>query len=98
MNAAVPVGMFGLGLATGFAIRDELNMPTYMRLKMALVEHSIVTRRKLNPDVLQILDPNQGKVRLLRQQEKTIREHDRMLKETTDASSQKKQALNDEPS
>lgn len=60
MNAVVPVGMFGLGLATGFVIRDELNMPTYMRIKMALVEHSIVTRKKLNGDVLQVLDPNHG--------------------------------------
>lgn len=63
MNAAsakhvIPVGMFGLGLVTGFVLRDELNMPTYMRIKMALVEHSILTRRKLSPDVLQMLDEN----------------------------------------
>jgi len=75
MNAVVPVSMFGLGMATGFALRDELNMPTYMRIKMALVEHSILTRKKLSSDVLQVLDPNQGKVRLLRQQEKTLLEH-----------------------
>ena len=62
MSIAVPVSMFGLGLATGFVLRDELNMPTYMRIKMALVEHSILTRKKLNADVLQVLDPNQGKL------------------------------------
>ena len=62
----VPMGMFGLGLFTGFVLRDELNMPTYMRIKMALVEHSILTRKKLNSDVLSILDPNQGKVRLIK--------------------------------
>ena len=48
----VPVGMFGLGTATGFVLRDELNMPTYMRIKMALVEHSILTRKKLDFDTL----------------------------------------------
>jgi len=54
----VPAGMFTLGMASGFLIRDELNMPTYMRIKMALVEHSILTRKKVNSDVLTILDPN----------------------------------------
>ena len=68
----VPMGMFGLGLITGFVLRDELNMPTFMRIKMALVEHSILTRKKLNSDVLSILDPNQGKVRLIRQHRETL--------------------------
>ena len=68
----MPTGMFGLGLVTGFVLRDELNMPTYMRIKMALVEHSILTRKKLNSDVLSILDPNQGKVRLIRQHKETL--------------------------
>ena len=67
-NLAVPIGMFGLGLASGFVLRDELNMPTYMRIKMALVEHSILTRKKLNFDVLEDLDPNQGKVKLIKMQ------------------------------
>ena len=62
----VPVCMFGLGMTTGFILRDELNMPTYMRIKMALVEHRILTRKKLNTDVLTILDPNQDKVRLMK--------------------------------
>ena len=56
----VPAGMFGLGLVTGFVLRDELNMPTYMRIKMAMVEHAILTRRKVNPDVLSVLDSHQG--------------------------------------
>ena len=54
----VPASMFTLGMASGFLIRDELNMLTYMRIKMALVEHSILTRKKVNSDVLTILDPN----------------------------------------
>ena len=58
----VPSAMFTLGMATGLALRDELNMPTYMRIKMALVEHSILTRRKIDPEVLQGLDPNQGRL------------------------------------
>ena len=64
----VPMGMFGLGMVTGFVLRDEINMPTYMRIKVALVEHSILTRKKINSDVLTMLDPNQGKLRLERQQ------------------------------
>ena len=72
----VPVGMFGLGMVTGFVFRDELNMPTYMRIKVALVEHSIITRKKINSDVLTMLDPNQGKLRLARQQQKVLEEHE----------------------
>ena len=59
-KVAVPVSFFGLGLATGFVLRDELTMPTYMRIKMSLVEHSILTRRKLSSDTMRVLDPNQG--------------------------------------
>ena len=66
----VPLGMFGLGMATGFVFRDELNMPTYMRIKVALVEHSILTRKKINSDVLTMLDPNQGKLQTIQQQQK----------------------------
>lgn len=65
-HTLVPIGMFGIGLATGFVIRDELNMPTYMRIKMALVENSIITRRKVDVDVLTVLDPNQGRLMLQR--------------------------------
>ena len=85
----VPMGMLGLGIATGFVLRDEINMPTYMRIKMALVEHSILTRKKLNSDVLALLDPNHGKLRLMRQQEITMLEREKMLKELKEASSNK---------
>jgi hypothetical protein len=47
---------FGLGVSTAFVIRDELTMPTYMRIKIALVEHSILTRRQLSTDLLTIVD------------------------------------------
>jgi hypothetical protein len=49
---------FGLGVSTAFVLRDELTMPTYMRIKMALVEHSILTRRQLSTDLLTIIDQN----------------------------------------
>ena len=83
----VPVGMFTLGMATGFVLRDELTMPTYIRIKMALVEHAILTRRKLNTDVLGVLDPNQGKVRLIKQQERALKEHSEKLNELRQGSS-----------
>ena len=60
----VPAFMFSLGMATGLVMRDELNMPTYLRIKMALVEHSILCRSKLDPEVLYSLDPNQGRLRI----------------------------------
>lgn len=75
-HTLVPIGMFGIGLATGFVIRDELNMPTYMRIKMALVENSIITRRKVDVDVLTVLDPNQGRLMLQRRTQKTLDEHE----------------------
>ena len=53
--------MFSLGTITGFALRDELTFPSYMRIKTSVVEHSILTRRKLNPDVIAMLDPNTDK-------------------------------------
>jgi hypothetical protein len=40
----IPVFALFLGAATGFVIRDELTMPTYMRLKMATIEHRILAR------------------------------------------------------
>lgn len=49
---------FGIGVSTAFVLRDELTMPTYMRIKMALVEHSILTRRQLSTDLLTIVDQN----------------------------------------
>ena len=49
-----------LGCATSFVFRDEMQMPTYMRIKMSTVEHHILSRRKLNPDLLSIIDPDEG--------------------------------------
>jgi len=45
-----------LGAATGFVVRDELSMPTYMRIKMSTVEYHIMSRKRLSPDLLNIID------------------------------------------
>jgi hypothetical protein len=63
----VPPFCLALGLATGFVIRDEIQMPAYMRIKMSTVEHHILTRRKLNTDLLSIIDQSQGKQQLVEQ-------------------------------
>ena len=54
--------MFSLGTITGFALRDEMTFPSYMRIKTSVVEHSILTRRKLDPDVIALIDPNTDKM------------------------------------
>ena len=38
-----------------------MNMPTYMRIKMSTVEHHIMTRKRLNPDLLTVIDQNEGR-------------------------------------
>jgi hypothetical protein len=52
----LPLGSLILGAVTGFVIRDELSMPTYMRIKMSTVEYHIMTRKRLSPDLLTIID------------------------------------------
>ena len=54
----LPVFMGCTGMVTGFVLRDELTMPTYLRIKMSLVEHAILTRRRVSTDTLSVLDPN----------------------------------------
>jgi hypothetical protein len=49
-----------LGAFTGFLVRDELNMPTYMRIKMATIEHRMLARQTINRELLTLLDPNEG--------------------------------------
>ena len=59
-NALVTIGSLSLGAATGFCLRDELNMPTYMRIKMSTIEHRMITRQKLSRGMLSLIDPNEG--------------------------------------
>jgi hypothetical protein len=56
----VPVISLMLGAATGLIIRDELNMPTYMRIKMATIEHRVLARQKIDREILTLLDPNES--------------------------------------
>ena len=48
----VPIFGLLLGGATGFILRDELNMPTYMRIKTATIEHRMLSRTKLDLQIL----------------------------------------------
>lgn len=63
MKAALTtiIGSFTLGASTGFFYRDELYFPTNMRLKVSVLEHNLLTRQKLNTDILDIVDPNSSK-------------------------------------
>lgn len=49
---------FLLGGITGLFYRDELYFPTNMRIKVAVLEYHLLTRQKLNTDLLDIIDPN----------------------------------------
>lgn len=60
MKSTIAFSVF-LGAVTGFFYRDELYFPTNMRIKVALLEHHLLTRKKLNTDILDIVDPNSAK-------------------------------------
>ena len=60
----VPVFSFTLGSVSAFFFRDELNMPTYLKIKMALVEHRLITRRPLSADLLALVDHKHGSDRM----------------------------------
>ena len=69
---------FGLGMATGFAFRDELTMPTYMRIKMATVEHSILSRKRISTDLLKLIDVNSGKGAIEKQSQRVFDEREKL--------------------
>ena len=62
MNAATIATSFTLGAITGLFYRDEAFFPTNMRIKVAVLEYHLLTRQKLNTDLLDIIDPNQAKL------------------------------------
>ena len=43
---------------TGFYYRDESFFPTNMRIKVAVLEYHMLTRQKLNMDMIDIIDGN----------------------------------------
>ena len=51
---------FLLGATTGFFYRDELYFPTYQRIKVAVLEYHLITRQKLDIDLLEIIDPKES--------------------------------------
>ena len=69
----VPIFSLLLGGATGFILRDELNMPTYMRIKTATIEHRMLSRTKLDIQI----DKSQEKPHEI--DETTMEEHYRKL-------------------
>lgn len=52
---------FVLGSVTGLFFRDEVNFPTYMRIKVAILEYNLLTRQRLNTDLLDIVDPSSSR-------------------------------------
>ena len=56
----LPFFSFVFGASAGFVMRDELTMPTYMRIKMATIEHRMLSKTKLKMEHLSLLDPNEG--------------------------------------
>ena len=57
MNYLTPSLSLMLGAFTGFYYRDELYFPTNMRIKVAVMEYTMLTRQKLNMDLVDIIDP-----------------------------------------
>ena len=48
---------FGLGASTAFFFRDELNYPTFLRIKRAYLVNKQYLMEQPAYDVLQIIDP-----------------------------------------
>jgi hypothetical protein len=79
----VPIFSLLVGAATGFVLRDELTMPTYMRIKTATVEHRMLSRTKLDLQILKALDPNEGLHKLSEHREKVLKEYELQMKQAT---------------
>lgn len=60
-SLVTPVVASLLGAATAFYYRDEAFFPTNMRIKVAMLEYHVLTRQKINMDVIDILDGNNSK-------------------------------------
>ena len=71
---------FLLGGVTGLFYRDELYFPTNMRIKVAVLEYNLLTRQKINIDLLEIIDPNQSK-QLAQKTKRLEDEHAQMIEE-----------------
>ena len=56
LSKFTPIASLVLGASTGFYYRDELFLPTNMRLKVAVLEYHMLTRHKINMDLIEVLD------------------------------------------
>ena len=63
----LPLAAFTLGAVTGLTLRDQFEMPTYMRIKFALLQFYISTGQQPNFDVMDAIDPLMT-TRLMRKQ------------------------------
>ena len=52
-----PIISFTLGATTAFFVRDEMNFPTYLRIKQAYLTHMERTMQEPSEIVLRIIDP-----------------------------------------
>ena len=52
------VTAFCLGMSSAFFLRDELNFPTYLKIKQAYLIHRARMMEEPNQDILKIIDPN----------------------------------------
>ena len=60
-------------------IRDEMNMPVYLKIKMALIEHRLITRRPLSADLLSMIDHKHGADRMQSQANRIINEREQEI-------------------
>jgi hypothetical protein len=65
---------FVLGTISGLLLRDEVNFPTNMRIKVAILEHHMLIREKVNTDLIDIVDSNTSK-ELTRRSKEFIEAH-----------------------
>lgn len=73
----IPISLT-LGAITGLLFRDELYFPTNMRIKVAILEYHLLSRQKLNTDLLDIIDPS-GAKDFAHKGEEIQRKHDEMI-------------------
>jgi hypothetical protein len=88
-NLVTPCLSLILGAVSGFYYRDELFMPTNMRIKVALLEYHMLTRQKLDMDLVDIIDPGNQKL-LSQRSRQVIERHEAEINRDYDHQQQEK--------
>jgi len=70
MQALAPIAAMTLGVTTGFVLRDEFTMPTYIRIKIAMMEYYFLTRQQVDPRIIDVIDPDHSRQIMGREVEK----------------------------